>query len=224
MIVSIKFHSLKPFFSLQAQGGHSALMFSESFGIVAYQYNGWRFVKVVEYSKHAMGEGAVNLRSLSIKPEVFISKKKNYTSIINKADEFHHFQAVTNKNPSLSGENNIFLPEFYSLSRNGAPGSRAWHNNAFNWCRSSLTSLKKDPFAVITDSYPSSVKKNDTDIKLGSASFQNLTAHEVLANEVPNQLNQLNRFISTDNKPNLVRYRFKLSRIAVEWARCNLQS
>lgn len=67
-------------------------MFSESFGIVAYQYNGWRFVKVVEYSKHAMGEGAVNLRSLSIKPEVFISKKRIILQSLTKLMNFIIFK------------------------------------------------------------------------------------------------------------------------------------
>lgn len=54
---------------------HLTLIFSEYYGIVAYQYNGWRFVEVVEYSKHAMGEGAINLKSTDIGKESFISKK-----------------------------------------------------------------------------------------------------------------------------------------------------
>jgi len=91
---------------------------------------------------------------------------------------------VTNRNPSLSGEENMFLPEFYALSTNGAVGSSTWYSRAFDWCQSSLHSLKTDSVAVIKESYPRSVKKNDTDIKLGSVSFQTVSSREVFTNEV----------------------------------------
>ena len=91
------------------------------------------------------------------------------------------FPAVTNSNPALSGEDNVFLPEFYSLSKTGLPH---WYDRAFDWCQATLSSLKKDPIGVIADVYTSSVKKNDTEIQLGHVAFQNLAAREVLTNEV----------------------------------------
>jgi len=48
-------------------------VFSTSWGVDVYQYNGWRFVSVVQYSSFALGSGINKFGTLKINREILIS-------------------------------------------------------------------------------------------------------------------------------------------------------
>jgi hypothetical protein len=72
----------------QADSGKSALVFSTSWVVDVYQYNGWRFVSVVQYSSFALGSGINKFGTLKINRETFIT--------------------VANSNPEKSDNDNLF--------------------------------------------------------------------------------------------------------------------
>lgn len=89
--------------------------------------------------------------------------------------------AVTNSNPDLAEEHNVFLPTFSPESNSSLLRT---YEQIFKICNKTRSFLNDDPIRTIRDVYPRAVKRNDTDIHLGSVSFSRLSAEEVLTDEV----------------------------------------
>jgi hypothetical protein len=86
---------------------------------------------------------------------------------------------ASNGNPEMEKSSSLFLPLF-----DNHPTLSAVYDKTFKWCNNRKAELDKDPINTIFNLYPKAVKKNDTAVVLGSVEFGDISAEEVVVDEV----------------------------------------
>jgi hypothetical protein len=161
------------------------LIFSTWWGVDVYQYNGWRFVSVVQYSSFALGSGINTLGTLKMNRETFISitiyLDNQRGKILTGVFFLHRLLAVANSNPAKSYNDNLFSLKF-SHQLNATLSTV--YSKGMSTCHQLRSELEVDPLRLITELYPRAVKKNDTVIQLGKVDFSSLKAGRVWTNQV----------------------------------------
>lgn len=166
----------------KADNRHTAILFGTSWGADVYQYNGWRFVSAVEYSKFALGSGISRFGTVKINQETLISTTDNSAFTKESLPEFILFiSAVANSNPQKSDSDNVFSPTFSKILDGTLSSVYA---NGISSCQNMANELKFDPVRLIVDLYPKAVKKNDTIIRLGKVDFNLLSTKYVWTDDV----------------------------------------
>jgi hypothetical protein len=79
----------------------------------------------------------------------------------------------------MEESSNLFLPMF-----DNHPTLSGVYEETFKWCNNRKTELDKDPINTIVNLYPKAVKKNDTKVVLGSVEFGDISAEQVVVDEV----------------------------------------
>ena len=79
----------------------------------------------------------------------------------------------------MEESSNLFLPLF-----DNHPTLSGVYDETFKWCNNRKAELDKDPINTIVNLYPKAVKKNDTTVVLGSVEFGDISAEQVVVDEV----------------------------------------
>lgn len=81
----------------------------------------------------------------------------------------------------LADGDNVFIPKFLNSLHSTVTNI---HEKNLNECQNTRSKLKDDPIGLILSLYSQAVKKNDTRITLGKVEFRNVTAKEIITEEV----------------------------------------
>lgn len=85
-----------------------------------------------------------------------------------------------NQNPEQADSDNLFTPLF--TEKAGATLTAAYERS-FSTCSQTRRKLENNPVRLVKDLYRQSVKKNDTQIRLGNVKFHRLSAKRLYTNE-----------------------------------------